>query len=170
MDGDQEKTPDQHQKEKKQNPCPHKPQLLTDDGKNHIILCLRDKAQLLDTSAKTRAKKAAGADGIEPLDRLKSFLVALRVPPDRNAFKTVALKPQKDSHKACSRPEKPHEGKIERTGDKDQNHGDAKDNDGSAEITGSHETNDGQNQNQGPEKLQHPLFLLLSSADGPGQK
>ena len=42
-------------------------ELFTDNGKNHIVLSLRNTSQFLDTVSKSPSEKAPGTDGIQRL-------------------------------------------------------------------------------------------------------
>ena len=128
MGGNHEKTPDQKEKQQNHKDSPHKSELLTDDGKNHVVLCLRHEAELLDTTAKPFPEQAAGANGKESLERLVPFLIFLRILPDGDTLQTVTLQSKKDSHESNPCHRHPYELGIFRTGGKDQDHGNAKNN------------------------------------------
>ena len=68
--GDAVQPVQQIDKQQDDKTCAENPKLLTDDGKYHVIVGLRDASQLLDTVPQTFSKQAAGTDGIECLQRL----------------------------------------------------------------------------------------------------
>src|SRR5699024_6649763 len=85
-------------------------QFFADNRKYHVILCLRKKPQLLYTVSESSPEQASASDRIKSLERLVAFLVLLRVPPDRQTLKPIALQRQKDRHE--SDPCRPHPDKL----------------------------------------------------------
>ena len=67
--------PPEHQdKQKNDTDGTEKAEFLTDNGKNHIILCLRHIAQLLQALSESFSKQLAGSDCIECLHGLISLI------------------------------------------------------------------------------------------------
>ena len=170
MDRDQEQPPDQKQEQKHQKNCPRKPQLLADDGKYHIILGLRHKAQLLHAVSKARAKKPAGPDGVQPLEGLVALLIGLRVAPDGQALQAVGLHAQEHRQKAGS--QSPHGDKLQifRAGRKDQDHRDSHDDDGRAQVIRPHQAHDGQDEQHDKEHLPQGGHFPRPAADHRSQQ
>ena len=104
MGGDHHQPPDQKTKDQHQKDCPDQPGLLTDNGKYHIILRLRHEPQLLQTASQSLSEDSPAPDRIETLDCLKPLIIALRIPPDGQAFQPVTLQTQKYGDKSDSCP------------------------------------------------------------------
>lgn len=124
--------PDQQGKQQDQRQGTHQPQLLTDDGKDHIVLRLRHEAQLLHAAAQPLAENTAGADGVQPLDCLVALLIIFRMPPDHEPLQAVAFHAEKNRHQPCACGPHEHKGHIPGRGKKNQQKPDAQDDDGGA--------------------------------------
>ena len=89
--GNNHQPPDQKYKHHDYCNCTEKPQFLTDDGENHIILCFRYEAHFLHALSKSLAKNSAGTDCIQRLQGLKAFsaCIGLRIQPGKYTCKTI---------------------------------------------------------------------------------
>ena len=69
------------------------PQLLADNGENHIVLRLWHKSHLLDAFSQPFSHQTAGANSVKSLKHLKSAiqLVCLRLQPYVNTLQLVGL-------------------------------------------------------------------------------
>ena len=126
---DQEKAPDQKQKQKNDNPSTCESKLFTNNWKDHIILCLRYKSQLLYTVSDPDSEYSSGSNRVKPLQGLITLFIFFRISPDSKPFQPIAFKGKKNPHKAgaCDS----HQGKLRilRTCHKDQDHTDSQNND-----------------------------------------
>ncbi len=79
------------------------PQLLTDDGENHVILGLRNQ-EFLNGFAQSLAEDAPGADGIESLNGLIGIVnVVGRIPPGEDSGQLVFMQNVCAGQQLCQR-------------------------------------------------------------------
>ena len=109
-------------------------EFFTDNGKNHIVLCFRHKAQLLKAAPQSSAENATTSDGIQPLDRLETFFIFFRISPDGQTLQPVTFRCQKYCNKTDSRTSKPDKLHIFRIGYKNQDYTDSQNNDRCDEV------------------------------------
>ena len=113
---------------------PPQKHFLTYNRKNHIILRFRNKSKFLQTVSKSSAEYSAATDGIQSLDRLKSFFIFLRISPDCKTFQTITLCSKKNSYETCTCAATPDKFQISRIGYKNQNSTDTQNNDRCTQI------------------------------------
>ena len=162
--------PDQKGKHQNHQGGAHQPGLLADNGKNHIVLGLRHKPQLLQAASQPPSENAAAADGVQSLDGLKPFLVGLRISPDGQPLQPVALQTEENSHERQPRRPDSHKRKVSGIGDENQDHADAKDNHRGTQIVGSHQPHNGQEHGHGPRHKPETVRPLFALADLAGQE
>ena len=132
-------SPDQASKQKDNQYSSKQSCFLTDDGKNHIILCFGYKSQFLQTVSHPTPEDSPTSDRIQALDRLKPFFIFFRIPPDGKAFKPLTFHTQKNRDKSNPRGSDSKKRQIPRVCHKDQNHADTKNNNRRTQIICSHQ-------------------------------
>ena len=134
MHGSHTQPPQKHCKQKNQKDSSGCSHFLTYNRKNHIILRFRNKSKFLQTVSKSSAEYSAAADGIQSLDRLKSFFILHRISPDCKTFQTITLCSKKNSYETCTCAAKPDKFQISRIGYKNQDSTDTQNNDRCTQI------------------------------------
>ena len=142
----QDESPDQHDKEDHNTDCPEQAQLLADDGKDHIILCLGHD-DLLHTLSQAFAEHAARSNRIERLQGLIACVirVCLRIQPDQDTSSAeahiVLFRGPDYIHYDPYAPRNPHgcqsnKALVIRAGHKQHSEGDGKDQESGTHVVG----------------------------------
>src|SRR5699024_2709454 len=163
-------SPDQQAENQDYQTSSCKAGLFTYNRKNHIILSLWHKSQLLKTAPQALSENPSAANGVQTLDRLKSLLVGLGISPDSQTLQPVAGHSKKNSDKNHSNPADSHKRQVSGIGYKNQDHADSQNNNGSTQVVGSHQSYDRKKYCHPPCHIKDSPVFFFSLCDHPGKK
>ena len=141
--GNHHHPPEKHDEHQDHSDCAEDAQLLADDREDHVVLRLRQEAQLLHTLPEALSPYAAAADGIQCLQGLEALALrlALGIKPRHNSLTSeAAFSSGGDDHEYqpnhSRHAEQSHDDKllVIRARNKNHQHRDTHNDDGGAEV------------------------------------